>query len=90
MTRHLPLYIVIRHVRDILKDTAAGVHTVCPSLHGFRLQGNAYDSVWTMSVTLKVVSIQMSDLKNGEVMNMTTEIPHYQPSGRYALEGGFF
>jgi len=37
MTRNLPLYIVVRHVRDVLNDSAAGVHTVCPSLHGFGL-----------------------------------------------------
>ena len=37
MTHHLPLSAVIEHVRDILNDPAAGVHTVYPPFHGFRL-----------------------------------------------------
>jgi len=51
MTRHLPLSTAIGYVGDIFNDPAAGVRTVCPSLHGFRLQGYAYDFVWAMSVT---------------------------------------
>jgi len=50
MTHHLPLSTVIGHVRDILNDPAAGVRTVCPSFHGFGLQGYAYDFVWAISV----------------------------------------
>jgi len=45
MIRHLQLSTVIGHVRDILNDPAAGVRTVCPSFHGFRLQGYAHDFV---------------------------------------------
>ena len=51
MTRHLPLSTVIGHVRDILNDPAAGVRALCPSFHGFGLQGYAYDFVWANSVT---------------------------------------
>ena len=38
MTRHLPLSTVIKHVRDILNNPAAGVRTVYPAFHGFALQ----------------------------------------------------
>jgi len=34
-----------------LYDPAAGVRTLCPSFHGFGLQGYAYDFVWANSVT---------------------------------------
>jgi len=50
LTHHLHLFTVAGHVRDILNDPSAGVRTVCPSFHGFGLQRNAYDFVWTMSV----------------------------------------
>jgi len=51
MTRHLPLSTVIGHVREILNDPAAGVHTVGPPFHGFGLQGYTYDFVWANSLT---------------------------------------
>jgi len=51
MTRHPPLSTVIGHVRDILNDPAAGVRTIYSSLHGFGLQGYAYDFIWAISVT---------------------------------------
>jgi len=62
----ISLSTVIRHVRDILNEAAAGVHTACPSFHPFRLQGYAYDFVWDMSVTYAVVSIQMSGSKRNK------------------------
>ena len=49
--RHLPLSIVIEHVRDILNDPAAGFRTACPSFNGFGLRGYAYDFIWANSVT---------------------------------------
>ena len=51
MTRHLLLFTVIEHVCDFLNDPAAGVRTLCPSFHGFGLQGYADDFVWAISVT---------------------------------------
>jgi len=90
MTRHIPISAVIGHVHDTLNDPAADVHTVCPSFHGFGLQGYAYDFVWATTVTHEVVSIQMSDSEKKQAINMTTEIHHQQTFGCYTLETGFF
>ena len=39
---------------------------------------------------MKVVSIQMSDSKKNQAMNMTAEIHHHQLFGCYTLEDGIF
>jgi len=39
---------------------------------------------------MKVVSIQMSDSKKKQAMNMTTKIHHQHPFGCYTLEDGIF
>jgi len=39
---------------------------------------------------MKVVSIQMSNSKKKQAMNMTTEIHHQHPFGCYTFEEGIF
>ena len=89
-TPHLPLSTVIRHVRDILNEAAAGVHTACPSFHAFRLQGYAYDFVWDMSVTYAVVSIQMSGSKRNKQWTWQPRSTTTNLSAAIHLRTGFY
>ena len=51
VTSHFPLWSDMFTISSTINDPTAGVRTVCPSFHGFRLQGYAHDFVWAISVT---------------------------------------